>query len=115
MTPQQMIEELKNLIRHPSPMSLQPIRAIPSAQCLYNPWHEHWYTDQSLRCMYPDLGRTVGYAVTCTYGLPDPNFNRLSFMDVLEALDAMPKPTILVLQQNFPLSYGIRSDCPEEI
>ena len=52
--------------------------------------------------MYPDLGRTVGYAVTCTYGLPDPNFNRLSFMDVLEALDAMPKPTILVLQQKFP-------------
>jgi len=52
--------------------------------------------------MYPNLGRTVGYAVTCTYGLPDPNFNRLSFMDVLEALDAMPKPTILVLQQKFP-------------
>ena len=52
--------------------------------------------------MYPDLGRTVGYAVTCTYGLPDPDFNRLSFMDVLEALDAMPKPTILVLQQKFP-------------
>ena len=52
--------------------------------------------------MYPDLGRTVGYAVTCTYGLPDPDFNRLSFIDVLEALDAMPKPTILVLQQKFP-------------
>tara|TARA_B100000886_G_C20274910_1_gene428633 strand:- start:156 stop:731 length:576 start_codon:yes stop_codon:yes gene_type:complete len=52
--------------------------------------------------MYPNLGRTVGYAVTCTYGLPDPDFNRLSFMDVLEALDAMPKPTILVLQQKFP-------------
>ena len=69
---------------------------------LYNPWTENWYTDQSIRCMYPELGPLVGHAVTCVYGLPDPNFNRLTFMDVLDALDAMPKPTILVLQQKFP-------------
>jgi regulator of RNase E activity RraA len=52
--------------------------------------------------MYPELGRTVGYAVTCVYGLPDPAFNRLTFMDVIDALDASPKPTILILQQKFP-------------
>ena len=52
--------------------------------------------------MYPELGRTVGYAVTCVYGLPDPGFKRLTFMDVIDALDASPKPTILVLQQKFP-------------
>lgn len=69
---------------------------------LYNPWTENWYTDQTLRCMYPNLGARCGYAVTCVYGLPDPNYNRLTFMDVLDALDAMPKPTILVLQQKFP-------------
>lgn len=69
---------------------------------LYNPWTENWYTDQTIRCMYPNLGALTGYAVTCTYGLPDPNFKRLTFMDVLDALDAMPKPTILVLQQKFP-------------
>lgn len=69
---------------------------------LYNPWTENWYTDQTIRCMYPELGALAGYAVTCVYGLPDPNFARLSFMDVLEAMDAMPKPTILVLQQKFP-------------
>lgn len=69
---------------------------------LYNPWTENWYTDQSVRCMYPELGPLVGYAVTCVYGLPDPNFSGLTFMDVLEALDASPKPTILVLQQKFP-------------
>jgi regulator of RNase E activity RraA len=40
--------------------------------------------------------------VTCVYGLPDPNFTRLSFMDVIDALDASPKPTILVIQQKFP-------------
>ena len=69
---------------------------------LYNPWTENWYTDTSIRCMYPELGPRVGYAVTCMYGLPDPNYSRLTFMDVIDALDASPKPTILVFQQKFP-------------
>jgi len=52
--------------------------------------------------MYPELGPLVGYAVTCVYGLPDPNFKRLTFMDVIDALDASPKPTVLILKQEFP-------------
>ncbi len=69
---------------------------------LYNPWTENWYTDQSLRCMYPELGRLTGYAVTCVYGLPDPSYSRLTFIDVIDALEASMKPTILVFQQKFP-------------
>ncbi len=69
---------------------------------LYNPWSQNWYTDQSVRCMYPELGRLAGYAVTCVYGLPDPSYTRLSFMDVIDALDASKKPTILILEQRFP-------------
>ena len=44
----------------------------PPCLGLYIPWTENWYTDQSVRCIYPELGRTVGYAVTCVIGLPDP-------------------------------------------
>ena len=69
---------------------------------LYNPWTEHWYTDQSIHCIYPELGRRAGYAVTCVFGLPDPGYDRLTFMDVIDALDASPKPTVLVLAQRFP-------------
>jgi len=70
---------------------------------LYNPWTENWYTDSSIRCMYPEMGPRIGYAVTCVYGMPDPNYaNRLTFMDVVDALDAMKKPTILVIQQKWP-------------
>lgn len=69
---------------------------------LYNPWKENWYTDQSIRCMYPELGRTVGYAVTCVYGLPDSGYSRLSFIDVVKALEQSPKPSIFVFQQKFP-------------
>lgn len=69
---------------------------------LYNPWTENWYTDTSIRCMYPELGALVGYAVTCVYGLPDPNYSELSFLDVIDAMDASKKPTILVFEQKFP-------------
>lgn len=102
MTDLQTMEALKNF---DTPSITNVVATYPKSDTclgLYNPWSENWYTDQSIRCMYPEMGRTVGYAVTCVYGLPDPNFSRLTFMDVIDALDAMPKPTVLVFQQKFP-------------
>lgn len=69
---------------------------------LYNPWSQDWYTDQTVETMYPELGPRAGFAVTCVYGLPDPNFEELSFMNVVDALDDSEKPTILALEQDFP-------------
>ncbi len=69
---------------------------------LYNPWTVNWYTDESIKCMFPELGPRAGYAVTVQYGMPDPNFNRLGFGDVLKAIEASPKPVIVVMKQNFP-------------
>ena len=80
---------------------------------LYNPWTENWYTDTSIRCIYPEMGPVVGYAVTCVYGMPDPNYTgRLTFLDVVDALDAMPKPTILVIQQKWPDEISTRPAWP---
>lgn len=102
MTTQEMLEALKEFDTPSITNVVATYPANPLCLGLYNPWTERWYTDQTLRCMYPELGRLVGYAVTCVYGLPDPGFNRLTFMDVIDALDASPKPTILVLEQRFP-------------
>ncbi len=83
---------------------------------LYNPWTENWYTDISIRCIYPEMGAMIGHAVTCVYGLPDPNFaGRLSFMDVVDALDAMNKPTILVIQQKWPAGLMAKAGLAGEI
>ena len=102
LTEQQVLEELKN---YDTPSITNVVATYPSQKIclgLYNPWTQNWYTDQSVRCMYPELGRMVGYAVTCVFGLPDPSFSRLTFMDVIDALDASKKPTVLVFQQKFP-------------
>ena len=102
LTDREMLEELKNFDTPSITNIVATYPKNPLCLGLYNPWTENWYTDQSIRCMYPELGRTVGYAVTCVFGLPDPNYSRLSFMDVIDALDASKKPTILVFQQKFP-------------
>jgi regulator of RNase E activity RraA len=97
-----MIEELRNF---DSPSITNIVATYPNNPLclgLYNPWTQNWYTDQTIRCMYPEMGPVVGYAVTAVYGLPDPSFSRLSFMDVLEALDASPGPTIFIYEQQFP-------------
>ena len=102
LTEQEMLEALRD---YDTPSITNVVATYPQHPLclgLYNPWTENWYTDQTVRCMYPELGRTVGYAVTCVYGLPDPNFSRLSFMDVIDALEASKKPSILIIEQKFP-------------
>ena len=101
---QELMEQLKN---YDTPTVTNVVAGYPNRedQCLglYDPWTVNWYTDQTARCIYPELGRRVGYAVTCIYGLPDPRFTRLGFPDVVKALEAAPlQPTILVIKQDFP-------------
>lgn len=102
LTEAEMLEELRNFDTPSITNVVATYPGHPLCLGLYHPWNENWYTDQTVRCMYPELGRTVGYAVTCVFGLPDPHFSRLSFMDVIDALEASKKPTILVFQQKFP-------------
>ncbi|NKC14235.1 MAG: RraA family protein [Gammaproteobacteria bacterium] len=102
MTDLELLEELKKI---DTPTVTNVVATYPGRdECLeiYNPWTENWYTDNSLSCWYPELGPIAGYAVTCTYGLPEPTFKSLSLMDVLEAMDKLGKPSIFCFQQKFP-------------
>ncbi|MES2562934.1 MAG: RraA family protein [Pseudomonadota bacterium] len=97
-----LLEELKKI---DTPTITNVVGTYPGrALCLeiYHPWTENWYTNNTLSCWYPDMGPVVGYAVTCTYGLPDPLFKGQSLMNVLEAMDKLGKPSIFCFQQKFP-------------
>ena len=72
---------------------------------LYNPWRVNWYTDQRIRCMFPQLGPRVGYAVTVRYGMPDAPFARLNFGDVLRAIHSVGAPVIVAMEQALPEPY----------
>lgn len=71
---------------------------------LYDAWEDSWYTNEDIKCMYPELGRTAGYAVTVTFGLPGEG-EELSFQELYQALADAPKPTILCIKQDFPKRY----------
>ncbi len=107
MTSQKTDQELMKLLEEfDTPTITNVIATYPGNKetCLglYDPWAVNWYSDQSLKCMFPELGRLCGYAVTAVYGLPDPSFNRLGFVDILRAVDASPKPAVLAIQQDMP-------------
>lgn len=98
-------ERLRELEQFDTPSVSNVVATYPDDPLclgLYNPWSEDWYTDQRISCLYPEIGPRAGHAVTCVYGVPDPNFDELSFMDVADALDGSPKPTVLALEQEFP-------------
>ena len=105
-----MLEQLKNF---DTPSITNVVATYPKdkTHCLglYNPWEVSWYTDQSLKCIYPELGRMAGFAATCVYGPPTPDADRLTFADVLRAVDKMPKPVILVIKQDLPPEWKVKS------
>ena len=75
----------------------------PKCLAIYNAWRGRWYTDQTLKCMYPQLGRRIGYVVTAVYGPVDHDAkSRYSLFDVLKAIENSPKPVILAIKQDFP-------------
>ncbi|MGD9562414.1 MAG: RraA family protein [Pyrinomonadaceae bacterium] len=59
------------------------------------------FTSSAIKCLYPDLGPMVGYAVTAQMetvtrmGPRDPEIT----MQFYEAIEASPKPVVLVLQE----------------
>ena len=76
---------------------------------LYDPQETDWYTDNTCRCLYPDLGPRCGYCATVTYGMADPTFKRLSYKDVLVAISEKEGPVILCLKGNFSPAWQNRN------
>jgi len=102
LSEQEMLEKLKGFDTPSITNVVATYPKNPLCLGLYEPWRSNWYTDQSVRCIYPELGRLVGYAVTVVYSLPDPNFNRLTMKDLVEALAKSRKPSIIIIKQDFP-------------
>ena len=102
LSEKEMLEKLRGFN---TPSVTNVIATYPSNPLclgLYEPWKQNWYTDQSVHCLFPELGSTIGYAVTVVFSLPNPNYQRWSILDWLEIIAKAKKPTILVIKQDFP-------------
>lgn len=102
MTEAEMLKELQKIDTPTVTNVVATYPGDPLSLDLYDPWNDNWYTDNSLGCWYPELGAMAGYAVTCVFGLPDPNVPEVGFMEFLEAVDNAPSPSIVCFDQRFP-------------
>lgn len=61
------------------------------------------YASHALRCAFPRLGTMLGYAVTCTADTTtEGRRNPAGLLPLWEALEAAPKPAVLVMQDVGP-------------
>ncbi len=102
MTDVEMLDELRKIDTPTITNVVATYPGDPLCLDIYDPWTMNWYTNNALGCWYPELGPIAGYAVTCVFGLPDPNHPPLDFMNLLEAIDNSPKPSIVCFEQRFP-------------
>lgn len=107
LTLEQEIAVMKELEQFDTPTVTNAVATYPARQeCLglYDPQEIEWYTDNSLTCLYPDLGARCGLAATCVYGMFDPIYSRLAFKDILLGIHEVSEgqaPVVLVLKNNF--------------
>lgn len=70
---------------------------------LYDSWRGEYYTDQTLHCMYPELGPVCGYAATAWYSEDSADYTKLDSWALPDHLEATRKPIVLVAKQTYPL------------
>lgn len=107
LTLSEEIAIMKELEQFDTPTITNAVATYPMRKdCLglYDPQEIAWYTDNTLTCLYPELGAKCGLAVTCVYGMFDPVFDRLAFRDILLGIHEVSMgeaPVILVMKNNF--------------
>ena len=98
-------EKLEALKQYDTPSITNVVASYPDSPkyCLglYDAWEGKWYTDQNLKCMFPEVGRVAGLAVTCTYALPGQG-KAMSIRDILHDMRDAGAPTILAIYQDMP-------------
>ncbi|MDO5417959.1 MAG: RraA family protein [Lachnospiraceae bacterium] len=102
--PREQVERaiMKELEKFDTPTIANVIAAYPKDQILcmglYHPHKTNWYTDQKVRCLFPQMEPRCGYAVTAVYGVEDASYTRLGFEDILMAVERVHRPVILALK-----------------
>ena len=68
---------------------------------LYDAWRGEYYTDTSVRCIYPEYGPVCGYAATALYSDETAENMKMDPWTLPEHLDETPRPIILVAKQTY--------------
>jgi 4-hydroxy-4-methyl-2-oxoglutarate aldolase len=102
LTEKMIIEKLEKI---DTPTISNVVATYPrSESCmkLYDAWYGAWYTDQTIKCIYPELGSKVGYVSTVVFCERSEKYTGMSRWALPEHIDRTRKPVVLVAEQQFP-------------
>src|SRR5579872_5643325 len=68
---------------------------------LYDSWRGEYYTDASIRCIYPEYRPVCGYAATAWYSDETFENTKLDPWLLYEHLEKTPRPILLVARQTY--------------
>jgi regulator of RNase E activity RraA len=104
-----MIQELK---RFDTATICNVIATYPESDIclnLYDAWRGEYYTDISIKCIYPEYGPICGYAATAWYSDERAEHTKLDPWLLFDHLDQSRKPIILVAKQTYSPGLENRS------
>jgi regulator of RNase E activity RraA len=102
LTEKEIIEKLEKI---DTPTISNVVATYPrSDNCLklYDAWYGSWYTDQTIKCMFPELGPRVGYVSPVVFCEKSDKYTGMSRWALPEHIDRTKKPAVLIAEQQFP-------------
>ena len=74
---------------------------------LYDAWYGGWYTDTSLKCVYPALGPIVGHVATVVFCEKSEKFTGVSRWALPDHIESTAKPVDLrCRRKRFSIPWG---------
>ena len=105
MTALSELEIIKELEKIDTPTITNVVASYPkSDNCmkLYDAWYGQWYTDTTIKCVYPEMGPKVGYVATVVFCEESSKYTGVDRWALPDHFNDTKKPVVLVAEQQFP-------------
>jgi len=114
MTPADMTDEqvIKELRKFDTATICNVVATYPESDIclkLYDAWRGEYYTDASIRCIFPELGPICGYAATAWYSDERAEHTKMDPWLLFDHLEGTKKPIVLVARQTYSPGLENRS------
>jgi regulator of RNase E activity RraA len=102
MSEKEILEGLREI---DTPTISNVIATYPKSEAcltLYDAWYGEWYTDTSIKCVYPEMRPVVGHVATVVFCEASEKYVGVGRWVLPEHIDSTGKPVVLVAEQQFP-------------
>ena len=108
LSDKEIIEELRKIDTPTISNVVATYPKSPNCMKLYDAWYGQWYTDTSLKCVYPEMGPLVGFVATVIFCELSEKYTGVDRWKLPTHLDKTKKPVVLVAEQQFPQEIADR-------